>query len=59
MTPTRQRVIDGETQSEVAKKSDVKRSYTPPRLLEYGNIAKLTQSGTVSGNDFIMMQACL
>jgi hypothetical protein len=40
-----------------------KKAYAPPRLVEYGNIAKLTQNGAGSGNDggttANMMMACL
>ena len=40
-----------------------KKSYAPPRLVEYGNIAKLTQSGNGPGADggltAGMMMVCL
>jgi hypothetical protein len=40
-----------------------KKVYAPPRLVEYGNVAKLTQSGAGSGNDggstANMMMQCL
>jgi hypothetical protein len=29
-----------------------KRSYVPPELVEYGNVAKLTQTGGMTSTDF-------
>jgi hypothetical protein len=37
----------------------VKGAYTPPKLVEYGSVAKLTQSGVISGIDAMMMMGCL
>ena len=41
----------------------IKKTYTSPSLLEYGNIAKLTQNGATSGTDgggaAAMMMMCL
>lgn len=41
----------------------IKKTYVSPNLLEYGNIAKLTQNGQGSGNDggvnAGMMMVCL
>lgn len=31
--------------------SKVKRPYSPPKLIRYGDMAKLTASGTASGNE--------
>ena len=38
-------------QPEVAKKTLVKKPYVSPAILEYGSIAKLTESGVASGTD--------
>jgi preprotein translocase subunit Sss1 len=35
-----------ENQPEVAKKTQVKKPYVSPALLEYGSIAKLTEAGS-------------
>jgi hypothetical protein len=43
-------------------KLGIKKAYTPPSLLEYGNIAKLTQGGAGTGSDGgtgTMMMMCL
>jgi len=43
-------------------KLGIKKAYTPPSLLEYGNIAKLTQGGAGTGSDGStgsMMMMCL
>jgi hypothetical protein len=40
-----------ENQSEVAMQSQVKKPYVSPALIEYGDIAKLTESGGASGVD--------
>jgi len=43
-------------------KVGIKKTYTPPSLLEYGNIAKLTQGGAGTGSDGgtgTMMMMCL
>lgn len=55
------RSINGENQPEVAKRALVKKAYVSPRFLEYGSIAKLTQSGgrTTSDGIFSMRMACL
>jgi hypothetical protein len=38
----------------------LKKTYAPPRLVEYGNLEKLTQGGGGAGNDGIgMTMACL
>ena len=49
------RSITQKNQPAVAKKS-----YSSPSLLEYGSIAKLTQTGTAAGTDFPAgMMTCL
>ena len=44
-------------------RTTLKKTYISPNLLEYGNIAKLTQNGQGSGNDgggsASMMMMCL
>jgi hypothetical protein len=45
------------------RERESKKAYAPPRLVEYGNIAKLTQTGAGPGADggttAGMMMACL
>ena len=53
------RSINQENQQEVVKKRPVKKSYVTPSLTEYGGIAKLTQSGPISGTDLVQMMPCL
>jgi hypothetical protein len=36
-----------------------KKRYTPPALVCYGSVAKLTQSGNLSGTDRMGMMGCL
>ena len=36
-----------------------KRKYTTPHLIEYGDFAKLTQSGGIGGADAMAMSPCL
>jgi hypothetical protein len=56
----RGRPIKGEKQPDVLKRIPDKKSYISPRLLEYGNISKLTQSGSPGGFDGVpSMMACL
>jgi hypothetical protein len=40
-----------ESQPEVANKTQAKKPYVSPAILEYGSIAKLTESGLGSGVD--------
>jgi hypothetical protein len=40
-----------EIQPEVANKAQVRKPYVSPALLEYGSIAKLTESGVASAAD--------
>jgi hypothetical protein len=40
-----------ENQPEVATKTQVKKPYISPVLLEYGSVAKLTEAGGASGVD--------
>jgi hypothetical protein len=46
-----------------ATRPGMKKTYVSPNLLEYGNIAKLTQNGATSGTDgggaAAMMMMCL
>ena len=59
-TMDEERSITQKNQPAVAKKSRMKKSYSPPSLLEYGSIAKLTQQGTAAGTDLPSgMMACL
>jgi hypothetical protein len=47
---------------DTAARADAKKPYTEPRLIEYGSIAKLTQTGGGSRNDgggMMMMGTCL
>ena len=44
---------------EVGQKRAVKKSYVSPSLVEYGGIAKLTQTSAGTGTDFSQMMACL
>jgi hypothetical protein len=47
---------------EAIQRQEAKKGYVPPRLREYGSIAKLTQNGNGSGNDGgtgTMMMVCL
>jgi hypothetical protein len=37
---------------DTAAREDAKKPYTEPRLIEYGSIAKLTQTGAGSRADF-------
>ena len=55
------RSINLEKRPEVAKKTRVKKSYVSPLLLEYGSIAKLTQSGGATLTDILgpQMRPCL
>ena len=39
------------TNMEPRRKERAKKVYAPPRLVEYGSIAKLTQNGAGSGAD--------
>ena len=59
-TLERGRPIKGEKQPDVVKRIPEKKSYFSPRLLEYGSIAKLTQTAPGSGADAaLMMPPCL
>jgi hypothetical protein len=40
-----------EDQPEVLKKTQMKKPYISPALIEYGSIAKLTEAGGASGAD--------
>jgi len=51
--------IEGKHQSDLANKTLAKEAYVSPRLLEYGSIAKLTQTGAATQGDFLAMMACL
>ena len=53
--------INQEQGPQDAQKRAVKKSYVTPSLLEYGGIAKLTQSGGFTTTDIIgaQMMACL
>jgi hypothetical protein len=44
-----------------AARTNLKKTYISPNLLEYGNIAKLTQGGQGTGSDSgtTMMMMCL
>lgn len=47
---------------DTAAREDPKKPYTEPRLIEYGSVAKLTQSGSGNKNDGGgggMMRVCL
>jgi hypothetical protein len=43
--------MNQEGQREITKETPVKKTYTAPCLLEYGNVAKLTQGGNSAGTD--------
>lgn len=45
--------------TDVAQQRAVKKSYKTPILIEYGGIAKLTQTAAGSGTDFARMRPCL
>jgi hypothetical protein len=52
--------VDGERDKSVA--ADERKPYSPPRLIEYGTVAKLTQSGGATVFDFsggMMRMPCL
>ncbi len=55
------RSINQEKQPEVAQKRPVKKSYVTPSLVEYGSVAKLTQSGGFTTTDIsgAAMMPCL
>jgi hypothetical protein len=40
----------------VAKESSERRTYVAPALVEYGSVAKLTQTGGMTGNDFFIFR---
>jgi hypothetical protein len=50
---------EGGSSSLAIRTPAVKGTYTPPNLVEYGSVAKLTQSGGFSGTDAMMMMGCL
>ena len=59
-TSDRGKPIKGEKQPDVLKRIPEKKSYVPPRLLEYGSIAKLTQTGGATTADGVFtMMLCL
>jgi hypothetical protein len=45
--------------SKPEQKQPAKQAYSTPSLIEYGSIAKLTQTGGVTGADAMAMMACL
>ena len=51
--------INREQRREDAPKRAAKKKYARPNLVEYGGIAKLTQTAAGSGTDFSRMRACL
>ena len=57
--PDAERPRTGKSRSEPGKKTLVKKSYVSPRILEYGSVAKLTQSGAATVVDGFGMMACL
>lgn len=48
-----------EQEGDATRKARAKKTYHPPSLVEYGSIAKLTQSGGTIGGDGRGMMACL
>ena len=48
-----------DTPSKPEQKPPKKQAYATPSLIEYGSIAKLTQTGGASGADTMAMMACL
>ena len=51
--------INREQRREDAPKRAAKKKYASPNLVEYGGIAKLTQTGTGVGPDYSGMMTCL
>ena len=45
--------------SKPEQKPPAKQAYSTPNLIEYGSIAKLTQTGGLSGADSMAMMVCL
>ena len=58
-TPEQERPNKGENQPESAKRTRAKKTYVSPRLLEYGSVTKLTQSGAATLGDGFGMMSCL
>jgi len=48
-----------DTPSKPEQKPPAKQVYSTPSLIEYGSIAKLTQTGGQSGADSMVKMACL
>jgi hypothetical protein len=40
----------------LAKECSERRTYVAPALVEYGSVAKLTQTGGMTGNDFFIFR---
>lgn len=48
-----------EARRSIEEKKSVKKTYTPPKLLEYGSITKLTQAAGTGAVDTPGMMVCL
>jgi hypothetical protein len=61
MAPRRAKAsMKRETPPDPGNKKSPKKAYTAPRLVEYGSVAKLTQTGGVTVKDLGSMQrVCL
>jgi len=58
--PIDEKTSTKQAKTDVAQQRAVKKSYRAPILIEYGGIAKLTQTAAGSGTDFArMMASCL
>ena len=51
--------INREQRREDAPKRTAKKKYASPNLVEYGGIAKLTQTGATGTGDYSGMMPCL
>jgi len=51
--------INREQRREDAPQRAAKKKYASPNLVEYGGIAKLTQTSAGSGTDYSQMMVCL
>ena len=51
--------INREQRREDAPKRSAKKKYASPNLVEYGGIAKLTQTAAGTGTDFSRKMPCL
>lgn len=50
---------NGDKTADAGTKPASKKSYRIPSLIEYGAVAKLTQTAAGSGTDFARMMPCL